>query len=54
MVFDLESRPKNADHEKEYFVEFKFNNMKLKKAAENLKNELNPFPARGFELIKLI
>jgi len=49
IIFDLESRPKNADDKKEYYVECKLNNLELKEIAENLRNELNPFPTRGFE-----
>ena len=30
IIFDLESRPKNADDKKEYYVECEFNNMELK------------------------
>ena len=49
IIFDLESRPKNADDEKEYYVECELNNMELKTVSENLKKELSSFPTRGFE-----
>jgi hypothetical protein len=49
IIFDLESRPKNADDEKEYYVECALNSMELKTVSENLKKELSSFPTRGFE-----
>ena len=44
--FDLESRPKNADDEIEYYVILIANNAELKKLAENLENELKIYPER--------
>ena len=49
IIFDLESRPKNADDKKEYYVECEFNNMELKTISRSLEKELNSFPTRGFE-----
>ena len=45
--FDLESRPKTADDEKEYYVDCELNNTELKKVAEELSQELEPFPERA-------
>jgi len=45
--FDLESRPQNANDEKEYFVDCEMNNMELNKVAEELKKELEPYPERA-------
>ena len=45
--FDLESRPKSADDEKEYFVDCEMNNVELNKAADELKKELEPYPERA-------
>lgn len=47
IMFDLESRPQNADDEKEYFVDCKMDNAELKKVAEELTKELEPFPERA-------
>lgn len=49
IIFADESRPKNSSYEKEHYVECKFNNEELKKISKDLKNELNPFPTRGFD-----
>ncbi|MCF8714517.1 hypothetical protein JM658_06695 [Joostella atrarenae] len=49
IIFGYESRPKNSNDEKEYYVDFEFNNEELKKISEDLKNELNAFPTRGFD-----
>jgi len=49
IIFDLESRPKNADDKKEYYVECELNNMELKTISRNLEKELISFPTRGFE-----
>lgn len=46
--FDLESRPQNADDEKDYFVDCRMDNSQLHKVTEGLKNELQPFPRRAF------
>ena len=45
--FDLESRPENADGDKDYYIDFDMNNSELKNVAEELKLELKPFPNRG-------
>ncbi|PTX62964.1 hypothetical protein C8N46_102365 [Kordia periserrulae] len=45
--FDLESRPKSADDEKEYFVDCEMDNAELKKVAEELIMESKSFPERA-------
>lgn len=45
--FDLGSRPQSADDEKDYYVDCEMNNVELKKNAEELTKELEPFPERA-------
>ncbi|MGJ8733645.1 MAG: WapI family immunity protein [Cellulophaga sp.] len=45
--FDLESKPQNADDEKDYFVDCNFNNSELNKIIEGLKKELKPYLKRA-------
>tara|TARA_R110000868_G_scaffold31045_1_gene114109 strand:+ start:45 stop:491 length:447 start_codon:yes stop_codon:yes gene_type:complete len=47
ILFDLESRPQNANDEKEYFVDCEMDNNTLKKVATELKKEAEPFPERA-------
>ncbi len=49
ITFDLECRPQSADDDKEYYVDFEMNKIELKKVAEELTNELEPFPERATE-----
>lgn len=44
--FDLESRPKSAIVDKEYFVDFEANNSELKRLADDLTSELKIYPIR--------
>jgi len=44
--FDLESRPKSATDDREYFVEFIADNVELKRITSELKNELDKYPER--------
>jgi len=44
--FDLESRPKSATVDKEYFVDFEANNSELKRLANDLTSELKRYPIR--------
>lgn len=44
--FDLECRPKSAKEDKEYFVDFEFNNSDLKKISSDLMAELKKYPIR--------
>jgi len=44
--FDLESRPKSAEVDKEYFVIFEANNNDLKGIANDLEKELKKYPVR--------
>tara|TARA_B100000809_G_C15001514_1_gene481723 strand:- start:105 stop:437 length:333 start_codon:yes stop_codon:yes gene_type:complete len=46
ILFDLESRPKNADDKKDYFVDCKMNNNTLKKIISDLQKEAENFPER--------
>jgi hypothetical protein len=43
----LESRPQNADDEKEYFVDCVFNNDELKLIAKELEKEAEQYPTRA-------
>jgi len=47
IIFDLESRPQNANDDIEYFVDVEFTNAELRKVATDLKKELKPFPIRA-------
>src|SRR5690606_16678538 len=47
IIFDLESRPQNANDEKEYYVDCEMNNAELKKVAIELTKELESFPERA-------
>jgi hypothetical protein len=47
IIFDLESRPQNADDEKEYFVDCVFNNDELKLIAKELEKEAEQYPTRA-------
>ena len=47
IIFDLESRPQNADDEKEYFVDCVFDNEELKLIAKELEKEVEQFPIRA-------
>ncbi|MBL4604457.1 MAG: hypothetical protein JKY02_01970 [Flavobacteriaceae bacterium] len=47
MLFDLESKPKNHEKDKEYYVDFEFSINQLNKVVEDLKNELKPYPIRA-------
>ena len=44
--FNLESRPKSATDDKEYFVDCLANNQELKRIADDLKTELEKYPER--------
>ena len=44
--FDLESRPKSATEDKEYYVDFEANNSELKRLANDLTSELKKYPIR--------
>ncbi len=44
--FDLESRPKSALDDKEYFVDFDADNSELKRIATDLTFELKKYPIR--------
>jgi hypothetical protein len=44
--FDLESRPKSAIDDKEYFVDFIADNNELKRIGAELKKELEKYPER--------
>lgn len=44
--FALESRPKSADTDKEYFVDFDYSLDGLKQISADLTNELDKFPER--------
>ena len=50
--FDLESRPQNADDEKEYFVDCELNNAELKEIVSELKKELEKYPERALKNTK--
>ncbi|MHC9088459.1 WapI family immunity protein [Tenacibaculum sp. IMCC1] len=47
IIFDLESRPLNANDDKEYYVDCEMDNVELKKVAEELTKELESFPERA-------
>ena len=47
IIFNLESRPQNADDEKDYFVDCEMDNRALKQVAEELTKEIEPFPERA-------
>lgn len=47
MKFDLESRPQNANDEKDYFVDCEMNNIELNRVADELRKELEPYPERA-------
>ncbi len=47
IIFDLESRPQNANDDKEYYVDCEMDNAELKKVAKELKKELESFPERA-------
>jgi hypothetical protein len=44
--FDLESKPKSATDDKEYFVDILANNDELNEFIKGLKNELSEYPER--------
>lgn len=44
--FNLESRPKSATDDNEYFVDVIADNLELKRLSTELKNELNKYPER--------
>ena len=44
--FDLESRPKSATIDKEFFVDFEANSPELKRLADDLTSELRRYPIR--------
>ena len=48
--FDLESRPQNADDEKEYFVDCEMDNSELKRVTQELKRELEKYPEREISI----
>lgn len=50
MNFDLESKPKSANEEDKYFVDFSANKDELIRIATDLKNELARFPYRKLKL----
>ena len=47
IIFDLESRPQNANDNKEYYVDCEMDNAELKKVAKELTKELESFPERA-------
>ena len=47
IIFDLESRPQNANDDKEYYVDCEMDNAELKKVAKELTKELESFPERA-------
>ena len=47
IIFDLESRPQNANDDKEYYVDCEMDNEELKKVAKELTKELESFPERA-------
>lgn len=47
IIFDLESRPKNAVDEKEYYVDCELNNKELKQIVSELKKEIELYPERA-------
>ena len=46
LFFDLESRPKSANDEKDYFVDFELTNQEISTLKTNLKRELEKYPRR--------
>ena len=44
--FDLESKPKSATADKEYFVDFEADNSELKRIGRDLTTELKKYPIR--------
>ncbi len=44
--FDLESRPKSAKDDNDYFVDFVVDNMELRRIATELTSELEKYPLR--------
>ena len=50
--FDLESRPQNANDEKEYFVDCELSNAELNEIALELKKELDNYPERALNNTK--
>jgi hypothetical protein len=44
--FDYESKPKSADSDKDYFINFQFTNDDLAKIATESRNEYDKFPVR--------
>ena len=44
--FDLESRPKSATEDKEYFLDFEADSLELKRLADDLTSELKRYPIR--------
>ena len=47
IIFDLESRPQNADEEKDYFVDFEFTNKELTDIVAELEKELDKYSERA-------
>ncbi len=47
LTFSAESKPKSADVDKEYYVDFEFSNVDLSKIADELETELKKFPSRS-------
>lgn len=47
IIFDLESRPQNANDDKKYYVDCEMDNEELKKVAKELTKELESFPERA-------
>lgn len=45
--FDLESRPQNADDEKEYFVDCEMDKSELNRITQELQKELEKYPERA-------
>ncbi len=46
IMFNLESRPKSAENDKEYFVDFSADSQELKRIADELRMELDKYPER--------
>jgi hypothetical protein len=44
--FDLESRPQLAEDNKDYFVDFEYNQLEIKQIVVDLTKELNNYPER--------
>lgn len=47
IIFDLESKPRSAKENVEYFVEFEANEIQLKKLINDLESELSKYPLRS-------